>query len=73
MEERSLCMREVQGSIPCISNSLLYSINESSKMARPYIALNLPVKCSRNRLVVRTPRCGRGNPGSNPGYGTDTD
>jgi hypothetical protein len=25
---------------------------------------------SRNRLVVRTPRCGRGNPGSNPGYGT---
>ena len=24
---------------------------------------------SRNRLVVRTPRCGRGNPGSNPGYG----
>ena len=26
---------------------------------------------SRNRLVVRTPRCGRGNPGSNPGYGTN--
>ena len=25
---------------------------------------------SRNSLVVRTPRCGRGNPGSNPGYGT---
>ena len=25
---------------------------------------------SRNRLVVRTPRCGRGNPGSNPGYGS---
>ena len=24
---------------------------------------------SRNRIVVSTPRCGRGNPGSNPGYG----
>jgi hypothetical protein len=24
---------------------------------------------SRDRLVVRTPRCGRGNPGSNPGLG----
>ena len=23
----------------------------------------------RDRLVVRTPRCGRGNPGSNPGLG----
>ena len=26
---------------------------------------------SRDRLVVRTPRCGRGNPGSNPGHGID--
>ena len=25
---------------------------------------------SRDRLVVRTLRCGRNNPGSNPGYGT---
>ena len=25
---------------------------------------------SRNRIVVSTPRCGRGNPGSNPGYGS---
>ena len=24
---------------------------------------------SRDRLVVRTLRCGRGNPGSNPGHG----
>ena len=24
---------------------------------------------SRDRLVVRTPRYGRGNPGSNPGHG----
>ena len=23
----------------------------------------------RGRLVVRTPRCGRGNPGSSPGHG----
>ena len=25
---------------------------------------------SRDRLVVRTLRCGRNNPGSNPGHGT---
>jgi hypothetical protein len=25
---------------------------------------------SRDRLVVRTRRCGRRNPGSNPGHGT---
>ncbi|KRZ15371.1 hypothetical protein T11_8139 [Trichinella zimbabwensis] len=25
--------------------------------------------CSRDRLVVRTLRCGRNNPGSNPGHG----
>ena len=25
---------------------------------------------SCDRLVVRTPRCGRGNPGSNPGRST---
>jgi hypothetical protein len=29
-----------------------------------YPALN-----SRDRIVVSTPRCGRGNPGSNPGHG----
>ncbi len=27
---------------------------------------------SRDRLVVRTLRCGRSNPGSNPGHGSDT-
>ena len=26
---------------------------------------------SRNRIVVSTLRCGRSNPGSNPGYGKD--
>ena len=26
---------------------------------------------SRDRLVVRTLRCGRSNPGSNPGHGMD--
>ena len=26
---------------------------------------------SRDRLVVRTLRCGRSNPGSNPGHGSD--
>ena len=25
--------------------------------------------CGRDRLVVRTLRCGRSNPGSNPGHG----
>ena len=33
------------------------------------ILTNLLPNHSRNRLVVRTPRCGRGNPGSNPGCG----
>jgi hypothetical protein len=31
-----------------------------------YPALN-----SRDRIVVSTPRCGRGNPGSNPGHGNN--
>ena len=30
------------------------------------------IRClSRDRLVVRTLRCGRSNPGSNPGHGMD--
>ncbi|KNC24916.1 hypothetical protein FF38_05658 [Lucilia cuprina] len=29
----------------------------------------LKVSHSRDRLVVRTLRCGRSNPGSNPGHG----
>ena len=29
------------------------------------------VVSSRDRLVVRTLRCGRSNPGSNPGHGSD--
>ena len=32
---------------------------------------NLPSIASRDRLVVRTLRCGRSNPGSNPGHGSD--
>lgn len=32
MEERSLCMREVQGSIPCISNDIYYF----KVLIRPY-------------------------------------
>ena len=28
---------------------------------------------SRDRIVVSTPRCGRGNPGSNPGLGSTPD
>ena len=29
-----------------------------------------PSKLSRDRIVVSTLRCGRNNPGSNPGHGT---
>ena len=32
MEERSLCMREAQGSIPCISNCFVYCIVETNKL-----------------------------------------
>ena len=31
---------------------------------------NLVPVVGRDRLVVRTLRCGRSNPGSNPGHGT---
>ena len=31
---------------------------------------NLVPVVRRDRLVVRTLRCGRSNPGSNPGHGT---
>ena len=31
-----------------------------------------PSVSSRDRLVVRTLRCGRSNPGSNPGHGSDS-
>jgi hypothetical protein len=36
-------------------------------------ALILPMMdvSGRDRLVVRTLRCGRSNPGSNPGHGSD--
>ena len=29
-----------------------------------------PIVAGRDRLEVRTLRCGRNNPGSNPGHGT---
>ena len=36
-----------------------------------YLMVQADEKCAygRDRLVVRTPRCGRGNLGSNPGHG----
>lgn len=38
--------------------------------------IEMPVNCAttpggRDRIVVSTLRCGRNNPGSNPGHGTD--
>ena len=39
----------------CYLNEMSHSLNKSS--------------VSRDRLVVRTLRCGRSNPGSNPGHG----
>ncbi|KAJ9599301.1 hypothetical protein L9F63_010215, partial [Diploptera punctata] len=35
-----------------------------------YCGHNLESLSSRDRLVVRTLRCGRNNPGSNPGHGS---
>ena len=37
---------------------------------KSYFFLSVLVS-SRDRLVVRTLRCGRSNPGSNPGHGSD--
>ena len=34
------------------------------------LIFQLCFQCCRDRLVVRTLRCGRSNPGSNPGHGT---
>ena len=37
---------------------------------RYHVVIFLNMNCgSRDRLVVRTLRCGRSNPGSNPGHG----
>lgn len=33
------------------------------------IKVHLKISCSRDRLMVRILRCGRSNPGSNPGHG----
>ena len=38
---------------------------------RLFSMLILKSVLSRDRLVVRTLRCGRSNPGSNPGHGMD--
>ena len=40
-----------------------------AECARPNITRNPIAVLSRDRLVVRTLRCGRSNPGSNPGHG----
>ena len=40
-----------------------------AECARPNITRNPIAVLSRDRLVVRTLRCGRSNPGSNPGLG----
>ena len=77
MEERSLCMREVQGSIPCISIYLCRYIFRHSHRIKSDIsdsfcynkAVTVTRNCRRDRLVVRTLCCGRSNPGSNPGLG----
>ena len=42
-----------------------------AECARPNITRNPIAVLSRDRLVVRTLRCGRSNPGSNPGHGMD--
>ena len=35
------------------------------------VALDILSAISRDRIVVSTSRCGRDNPGSNPGHGSD--
>ena len=45
---------------------------DSGRCKRPYILQHIALRSrsSRDRLVVRTLRCGRNNPGSNPGHGS---
>ena len=43
------------------------SSREVANFISSFIAAYVARSC--DRLVVRTPRCGRGNPGSNPGHG----
>ena len=42
MVERSLCMREVQGSIPCISNVLIFGLNVYQTCSGQLIRLAKP-------------------------------
>ena len=75
--------RLLQAGILCHKQSLatgqdldIWSIPHGNGLKRGLSGLKqtFPKLClsGRDRLVVRTLRCGRSNPGSNPGHGSDS-
>ena len=62
------CKCKCQGPI-FISLTYMMAMNVLFKNTFPALLYNRH-RDSRDRLVVRTLRCGRSNPGSNPGHGS---
>ena len=54
--------------LPLKSQTLKAQTNQPKILA--FLPLQAPELCSRDRIVVSTLRCGRSNPGSNPGHGS---
>ena len=54
----------------CINLTLTHTTHRPYS-TRTFLTQTLNSVLSRDRLVVRTLRCGRSNPGSNPGHGMD--
>ena len=56
--------------VPLLGDGPCFSDVDLESWYKDYFFLPVHVS-SRDRLVVRTLRCGRSNPGSNPGHGSD--
>ena len=63
LAERSAVNRQVPGSIPG-EGVFLFAVSSTHYSLNKIVFFR---SCSIS-IVVSTPRCGRGNPGSNPGY-----
>ena len=63
-----ICKKETQNALYSVC---LLNVNGMSRLLliKAKCVVFLHISHSRDRLVVRTLRCGRSNPGSNPGHG----
>ena len=62
------CRAERDGSLTRVLNSVEHLIGR--KFLHILISKTTTLFSCRDRIVVSTLRCGRNNPGSNPGHGT---